>query len=152
MSSIWIKTEYEESGSDGSMDKKTLYCRHNNTVDVTLFYDEKGNIIFSYEDTGNNNLMDAILRLRSPFNGKELDSDVSYMTSEERDNCLNWFSSAASKEVKFRQMELALDTLAKIHFYGNFIPETMNEKSLSALMNVMGFKYESEGQIVNGRK
>jgi len=43
--------------------KHTLYAFIHNGSDTTTFYDEKGNYIFSFQDTDENNLFDAMKRL-----------------------------------------------------------------------------------------
>ena len=46
------------------------------------------------------------------------------------------------------QMRGALSILGRIWFYGDFKPETPNEKHLSVMMKEMGFKYESENEVL----
>lgn len=67
MSHLKIKTTYNQEGAYGSTDEKTLYCHHNNTVDVVTFYDEDGKLLFSVSDTLDNHLFDAMKRLFSPY-------------------------------------------------------------------------------------
>ena len=45
-------------------------------------------------------------------------------------------------------MRGALSILGRIWFYGDFKPETPNEKHLSVMMKEMGFKYESENEVL----
>jgi len=47
-----------------------------------------------------------------------------------------------------KQMRGALSILGRIWFYGDFKPETPNEKHLSVMMKEMGFKYESENEVL----
>ena len=85
MSHLRVKTEYSLEGSYGSTEKTTLYAWHNNSCDVTSFYDSGGEFLFATHlwDFGND-LMDAILRLNSPQerNG-DLADKVEYVDYDE---------------------------------------------------------------------
>jgi len=89
MSHYWVKTEYNEEGAYGRVDKKMLYAHINNSCDIVSFYDDKFNYLLSVEDTMENNLLDAINRLFAPHervdNKYVLDKQVEYMTMDERD-------------------------------------------------------------------
>lgn len=81
MSHLYLKTEYNTEGAYGSIDKHTLYAHINNSCDIVTFYEENGTILFSVEDTLENNLLDAINRLYS----NKKDSSVESMTKEDRE-------------------------------------------------------------------
>tara|TARA_R110000868_G_scaffold193686_1_gene438872 strand:+ start:203 stop:472 length:270 start_codon:yes stop_codon:yes gene_type:complete len=80
MSHHRVKTTYNESGSYGSIEKRTIYADHNNSCDIVSFYDEQGDYIFSVEDTVENNLVDAINKLMYPFESgsRELSKNIEY--------------------------------------------------------------------------
>lgn len=66
MSHYYLKTEYqEEEYYSGGMNyvKKKLYAWHNNSCDIVTIRDEAGNTILSFNDTVDNNILDAINRL-----------------------------------------------------------------------------------------
>lgn len=88
MSHIRVKTEYNVETEYGALEKRTLYAHHNNTCDVVTFYDENGKELFSFDDTIENNLMDAINRLCIPHNSPNNFKDgVEYMNAEDRSKC-----------------------------------------------------------------
>lgn len=72
MSHTRVKTTYSEEGAYASTETKELYCHHNHSCDITLFYDEKGEykeMIFSSWKKGDD-LWDAMERLMYPFKDK----------------------------------------------------------------------------------
>ena len=86
MSHFRVKTTYQEQGAYGAMETKTLYCWHSNTSDTVSFYNEKGECIMCVEDTVENNLLDAINRVYSPFKdmNNTLEEGVEWMDAEDR--------------------------------------------------------------------
>lgn len=83
MSHTRVKTSYEEEGSFGGTEVKTLYCHHNHSCDYVTFYDGRGEVMdmsFCSWSTGND-LWDAVNRLWYPFKdkwGEELKDGVTY--------------------------------------------------------------------------
>lgn len=88
MSHNRIKTTYVITGNYGVEEEHTLYADYNNSCDVATFYDSDGTRLFSIEDTVNNNLGDAIIRL---INSNMLDNKekalVQTMSAEDRQKC-----------------------------------------------------------------
>jgi hypothetical protein len=88
MSHTRVKTRYAEQGAYASTDYMTLYCDHNQSCDITTFYDEKGGVVsmcFGSWESGND-LWDAMNRLWFPFKdkwGDELLDGVSYWDKED---------------------------------------------------------------------
>ncbi len=83
MSHTRVKTTYSIEGKYGSTDTVELYCHHNHSNDITVFYDNNKqtvDMVFGQWDTGND-LYDAMERLMFPFkevwNG-ELKDNVEY--------------------------------------------------------------------------
>ncbi len=71
MSHLKVKTTYNTLGTYGSTETNTLYCHHNQSCDMVLFYDDpKGEqltkMVFASEFTGND-LWDAMNRLWFPY-------------------------------------------------------------------------------------
>jgi hypothetical protein len=62
MGSTYKKIKYKEEGSWGSTEDHTLYIQHNRSCDVTSFFYEDGTYMFSYSDTIEGNLLDAIIK------------------------------------------------------------------------------------------
>ena len=89
MSHYRLKTTYQTQGCYGSTETHTLYANHNECADLVTFYDEDGEIMFTVEDTINNNLFDAIKRLFIPFkdNGQSLLPLVEQMDADDRKKC-----------------------------------------------------------------
>lgn len=89
MSHYRCKTKYNTEGSYGSIDEKILYAHHNLSCDIVSFYDENGTCILSVDDTMENNMLDAINRLYSPFaefrTGKVYKDGIESISMEERD-------------------------------------------------------------------
>ena len=52
MSSQYRKIKYETEGSYGSTEEKWLYVWSHDTVDIVHIFDEKGERLFSYSETG----------------------------------------------------------------------------------------------------
>lgn len=83
MSHTRVKTTYSTEGAYGSTEEHTLYCHHNHSCDVVVFYDDKGEVhdmVFESWETGNS-LWDAMNRLWFPFKEKwngELKEKVEY--------------------------------------------------------------------------
>lgn len=87
MSHLRIKKEYNEEGSYGSVDKHTLYCHANLSCDYTTFYDETGNVIFSFPDTLRNNILEAMIALARPYVDGSLGEGISHMNLEDMKKC-----------------------------------------------------------------
>ena len=88
MSHYYLKTEYNDEGYMGSDEKHTLYAHHNNGCDVVSIYDDSGHCILSFEDTRDNNILDAINRLVWAWDdarASKLTEGVNYMDKEERE-------------------------------------------------------------------
>lgn len=83
MSHTRVKTTYAIQAAYGSTEIVELYCHHNHSCDITIFYNKDGSIAsMCFEDweTGNN-LYDAMERLLFPFKdewGGELKDKVEY--------------------------------------------------------------------------
>jgi hypothetical protein len=80
-----VKTTYEQAGSYGGTEVRTLYCHHNHGCDIVDFYEENGEIadmVFESWSIGKDK-WDAMKKLWSPFvsdwGGKLLDG-VEYYT------------------------------------------------------------------------
>ena len=85
MSHIFLKTKYKESAEYGSEIERELFVHHNLSCDIVSIYDDKGNCVFAFEDTVNNNQFDAIERLVSAYcKDGELIEKVEYVNNEER--------------------------------------------------------------------
>lgn len=87
MSHVRIKTTYQEqNGNWGEVVDKILYAHHNDTCDIVCIYDENGKVIFCFEDTLRNNIMDAITRLAYYWkeDGFKLIDGVEHMNVEDR--------------------------------------------------------------------
>ena len=69
MSSTYKKIKYEQEGSYGSTEKKTLYVHFNNTSDYITFKDEDGDTIFGFGEWGFD-LGQAIVKVLSESNDK----------------------------------------------------------------------------------
>lgn len=84
MSHYKLKKKYNTEGAYASIEEKTLYAHHNLSCDVVLFYDEDGEFIMAVPDTIENNLLDAINKLYTPFdeNGN-LEDGIKLMSLEE---------------------------------------------------------------------
>jgi hypothetical protein len=52
MSSQYRKIKYESEGPYGSIEEKYLYIHSHDTVDVVNVYDDNGNHLFSFSETG----------------------------------------------------------------------------------------------------
>ncbi len=64
MSHHRIKTTYKEIVDPwGTVEEKTVYADFNNSCDIVSFYDNSGNHILSVDDTLNNNLFEAMIKL-----------------------------------------------------------------------------------------
>lgn len=80
------KTTYFEEGAYGSTTKHTLYMHMNNTCDITTFYDDNGNLIFSFSDTLDRNIFEAMIGLAWPkLSPKEF--KIENMSNEDREFC-----------------------------------------------------------------
>lgn len=59
MSSTWKKIAYVEQGAYGSTERRTMFVENDATSDHVRFYDDRGNLLFSYgEWTGNEDELD----------------------------------------------------------------------------------------------
>lgn len=85
MSHIKLKTKYNTEGNYGIIEEHTVYADHNLCNDYVTFYDHTGNIIMTIPDTIDNNLLDAINKLYSPFkeNSKEYIDGIEIMTHDD---------------------------------------------------------------------
>lgn len=83
MSNSYLKTKYYTEGSYGSLDEETLYVSHNRSSDYVTFYDSNGNLILTVPDTIDNNILDAINRLYSPYLDNVLIDGVEIMNIDE---------------------------------------------------------------------
>lgn len=86
MSGYIVKTTYNVEGTYGQTEVKTLYCKHYNGCDQVCYYDEQGGCLFCVDDTLDNNMFDAIIKLYSPQkqHSAELEAGISYVNNEER--------------------------------------------------------------------
>ena len=91
MSHYRLKTKYNTEGSYGSIDEYTVYAHHNLSCDYVTFYDSDGTFIMTIPDTIDNNLLDAINRLYSPFEnkGQDLAEGIELMNEEDRKKIIN---------------------------------------------------------------
>jgi hypothetical protein len=78
MGSTYRKIKYKEEGNYGATEEHTLYIQHNRSCDITTFYYEDGSHMFSYSDTMDGNLLDAIIKYAT-----NKDEDLEVPTSEE---------------------------------------------------------------------
>jgi len=91
MSQTYLKTEYQEEAYYGAgcyYEKHKLYARHNNSCDIVTIRDENGNTILSFNDTVDNNILDAINRLLWAWDDasvSKLTEGVEHMDKEERE-------------------------------------------------------------------
>ncbi len=65
MSSTYYKIPYKEEGYYGCEEEHHILIRSDASIDITSIYDEKGNFIFSYTDTINNNMMNALMKFHN---------------------------------------------------------------------------------------
>jgi len=83
MSHTRVKTTYSVEGAYGATEKAELYCHHNHSCDVVIYYNKDGSVAdmsFAEWVTGDD-LWDAMHRLWFPFKGewgKELKDGVEY--------------------------------------------------------------------------
>jgi len=63
MSHKFTKIKYKEEGAFGSTKERTLYCRQNKSCDITCFYNDKGECIFCFEDTLDDNIFEKMVEL-----------------------------------------------------------------------------------------
>ena len=91
MSRTLVKTKYNVTNGFGSIETHVLHAVHNNSTDIVTFFDENGKVLFTVEDTIENNLIDAIKRLYRPFDesngGQELLEAVEEMESDDIEKC-----------------------------------------------------------------
>lgn len=83
MSHTRVKTTYKAEGTYGSTETETLYCHHNHSNDMTIFYDKRGDVqsMCFDEVVSGDDLWDAMERLWDPFKeewGKELKDGVEH--------------------------------------------------------------------------
>lgn len=83
MSHIKIKTKYVEEGEYWSAIERTLFVHHNLVSDYVTVYDESGKVIFTFNDTMRNNLLEAIKRTAGPVKHGELPEGVEYMDDQD---------------------------------------------------------------------
>jgi hypothetical protein len=89
MSHLRIKTKYNSEGNYGSVDEYDVYCHHNLSSDYVTFYDDDGSIIFTIPDTIDNNLLEAIIRLYSPYkkDSNKLLDGIEHMNENDIKKC-----------------------------------------------------------------
>ena len=80
--------------------------------------------------------------LRKSLSDRESELDITMAEQEQL------IDEIAKLRKLVEQMRGALSILGRIWFYGDFKPETPNEKHLSVMMKEMGFKYESENEVL----
>ena len=91
MAHQWFKMKYKEEvpcGSSCYEEEHTLYVHHNESCDITLFYDEKGNCILAYPDTVHPNIFEVMQSLSFPYKKEwfgELLDGVEPLTPEDRE-------------------------------------------------------------------
>lgn len=87
MGSLNVKIKYNEEGAYGSVDEKTLYVTHSRSSDYVSVYDNEGKMLFCYDGTMNNNILEAIISACSPYLLNDADNGfrpgVELMTSED---------------------------------------------------------------------
>lgn len=91
MSHYYLKTKYNDEGYMGSEEEHSLYAHHNLSCDIISIYDEKGSCILAFNDTMDNNILDAINRLCWAWDdarNNKLTKGVDYMTNGERETIL----------------------------------------------------------------
>lgn len=73
MSHLYLKTDYEETFV--YTEKKTLYCHHNLSSDVSVFYDDEDGVKISrmeFMDNDFNCKYEAFKRLMSPYKDESM--------------------------------------------------------------------------------
>lgn len=85
MSHIRYKTKYNVEVEYGKIEERIVYVDYNNSIDIATFYDEDGEKLFVVQDTVDNNLIDAIIRLyeQNPLTN----NSVEYMTKDDLEKC-----------------------------------------------------------------
>ena len=81
MSHVFKKITYEQEGTWGSTEIRTLYCHQNNSCDIVSIYNDKGEHLFSYSDTEDRNLFNQLVLL---VNSEIGENGVEHISSEER--------------------------------------------------------------------
>jgi hypothetical protein len=88
MSHLRTKIEYEQPGSYGSTEKRMLYCHHNLSADCVTVYDDKGEVIFSYEEWGKRDFYHQLIKLLTCSTpSSDETGDVQYMDLEDMRKC-----------------------------------------------------------------
>lgn len=72
MGSNYKKIEYEVEGPYGSTENKWLYIKSNRSSDYTTFFDENGNILFSYGEFGNFDMGNALVIALTNWNDERM--------------------------------------------------------------------------------
>lgn len=85
MSYTRVKTTFEQEGGYGSTDTIEIYCLHDNSRDITIFYYADGTVVdmVFQEWSSGKNKWDAVAKLMLPFkddNYEELQDGVEYYT------------------------------------------------------------------------
>jgi len=63
MSSGKHKIKYKEEAPYGSTNERTLFCIENHSSDYTSFYYDDGTIIFSFNDTLDDNIFEKMIEI-----------------------------------------------------------------------------------------
>lgn len=87
MSHTRVKTTYNIQGAYASTETVELYCHHNHSCDIVLFYNKDGSVVDMVfgEWVSGNDLWDAMNRLWYPYKnewGGELKDGVEYYYKE----------------------------------------------------------------------
>jgi len=83
MSHSRYKTKYFEEGAYGETIENTLYVDYNNSCDIVSFYNENFDLILTVQDTVNNNLMEAMIKIWN-HNDENPHQDVEHWTIEDQ--------------------------------------------------------------------
>jgi len=78
------KIKYLEEGPFGSTNERTLFYISDGVSDYTSFYDDNGNLIFSFPDTLDNNIFEKMVEI---INNWKNNSNIEKMTIDEYKKC-----------------------------------------------------------------
>jgi hypothetical protein len=87
MSHTRVKIKYEEEGPYGSTTEETLYCHHNHTCDIVLFYYGDGEHLVGINEFSSNNLWTAMEKLM--YYHKH-EGEVEYWDEEDRNKIMEF--------------------------------------------------------------
>lgn len=79
-----LKTTYNEISLYGATEQKTIYLRYNSSCDIVTILDENGCNVFSFDDTMDNNMFDAIQKLLQSYCNNDLLPDVFCIDESDR--------------------------------------------------------------------